>query len=70
MNEWNDVELMSQAIGKNLKRKFPLLELISIRFLLSETSIIELMIHLKRLYLADYEFSDLELCVWRKMMKA
>ncbi|CAB4376147.1 unnamed protein product [Rhizophagus irregularis] len=73
VNEWGDIEVMSQAFEKHLKRKISVVGLNWHKFFIEwkeqESNIIELMLHLKPLYPLDHEFTDRELRAWRKMMK-
>jgi hypothetical protein len=64
---------MTQAFEQHLKRR-TIADLNWHKFFIEwkeqESSIIELMAHLKPLYPPNYEFTDRELRAWRKMMKS
>ncbi|PKB97410.1 hypothetical protein RhiirA5_384682 [Rhizophagus irregularis] len=74
VNEWGNIEVMSQAFEKHLKRKISVVGLNWHKFFIEwkeqESNIIELIMHLKPLYPLDHEFTDRELRAWRKMMKS
>jgi hypothetical protein len=73
VNEWDDIEIITQAFKQHLKRR-TIADLNWHKFFIEwkeqESSIIELMSHLKPLYPPNYEFTDRELRAWRKMMKS
>jgi hypothetical protein len=74
VKEWGNIEIMSKAFEKHLKRKISVVELNWYKFFIEwkkqESNIIELMVHLKLLYPPDYKFTDRELRAWRAMMKS
>ena len=74
MNEWDNIEIMTQAFERYLKRHTIVLDLNWYKFFIEwkeqESNIIEFITHLKPLYPLNYEFNDRELRAWRKMMKS
>ena len=74
VNDWNNIEIMTQAFERHLKRQTTILDLNWHKFFIEwkeqESNVIEFMTHLKPLYLLNYKFNDRELRAWRKMMKS
>ncbi|GES74920.1 hypothetical protein GLOIN_2v1535567 [Rhizophagus clarus] len=74
VNEWDNIEIMTQAFKWHLKRQTTILDLNWHKFFIEwkeqESNIIEFMVHLKPLYPLNYKFNDRELRAWRLMMKS
>ena len=65
VNEWDDIEIITQAFNQHLKRRIAIVGLNWHRFFIEwkwqESNIIELMMHLRSLYPPNHEFTDREL---------
>ncbi|RHZ78587.1 hypothetical protein Glove_159g30 [Diversispora epigaea] len=74
INEWDNIETMNRAFEQHLKKKIAISSLNWMQFFITwkkqKSNIIELITHLKSLYPSSHEFTDRELCAWRKMMKS
>jgi hypothetical protein len=74
VNEWDNIEIMTKAFKRHLKRQTATIGLNWHKFFIEwkeqKSNIIEFMAHLKPLYPPNYEFNDRELRAWRKMMKS